>query len=236
MKYPYIGQCYSAFVLFYGDGEGLVLGDALGLDENTKVGDKVKLNGGTNITAEHLRNTKIRLESPEHSEFVQLLAEIAGYRRNVGGATAVREFDKAEWIYFCDEFFMSTHQPFTHIEYKEIFLPLPPECEKSTVSGYDSDEIKEGKDWLVNGCTCSFNGKDYYYVGKSPFASDGAILTEIDSEEYEFICVNIDDIEKPKTPEQIMQENLINIYESSLDGGHFVDNLLSEYTLIKKPQ
>lgn len=87
----------------------------------------------TNITADYLRNTKIRIESPEHSRTVQLLARECGYNYSVGGPTAVRAFDKSKWLYFDDEGFMSTSQPFKNVEYKEIHLPTLPELQLSEV-------------------------------------------------------------------------------------------------------
>ena len=78
MKYPYIGQRYSAIVLFYAAGKGLLINDVLGLDGDSKIGDEVRLYDGTNITHEYLQNTHGEVVSPEHARFIVELCESNG--------------------------------------------------------------------------------------------------------------------------------------------------------------
>jgi hypothetical protein len=78
-QHPYIGQQYSAIILFYAEDKGLVVDDVLGLDENIKIGEKIVINNGTDITHEYLSNTWGVVESKEHAEFIIELAELHGF-------------------------------------------------------------------------------------------------------------------------------------------------------------
>lgn len=256
MKYPYIGEGKNSglIALFYEQSKFVPIESRIWAVSGLELCDGVDESYFENATANYLRNTKIRIESPEHSEFVQLLAEIADYRRNIGGATAVREFDKAEWIYFDDEFFMSTSQPFQHVEYKEIFLPLPPEREKSTVSGYGKvgegfvhkqvDSESPVDEWPKVGSSVEWGhtGK-----GEVKSLSDGFAWIKLDNKDYTTVYVS--SLRKPKTPEEELRDEIFDAVSSRIESALELDvmprqqlsslitsSLMRDYDITKKPQ
>jgi hypothetical protein len=231
MRYPYIGQCYSAMILFYAEGKGLVLDDALGLDGNTKVGDKVTLHGGTDITHEYLQNTYGEVQSPEHAELIIELAENAGFELMENGASNKNFFHIGERI-----FAMLINEPTFKGDCKQITIPLPPKADKQ--------ELSEAPPESFN-CSCTIVDIEWPKIGDEVSFSDllqhydqyreeycnkvSKVIARFNSSQGEFITVHreycavmtvrIDRVLqdgaliKPKTPEEEFAGELIEKYK-----------------------
>lgn len=238
-SYPYIGEDKSNgnITLFTGENEGLVIKNkiyALGYYHSNW--NELSFE---NTTADHLDNTYGLLEGKKHTDFVIKLATNHGYKVDSEcDNPEVFEFNGNKIQLYKKKLIGFVIKP----ETKRITIPLPPECDGVEINNDNEFEFVD----------CAFKGIKINTKSECPKVGDDVVLMSgkgkvvalpdnhgnyvIVTDKGFYLLANKNEIKKPKTPEQIMQENLINIYESSLDGGHFVDNLLSEYTLIKKPQ
>ena len=168
----------------------------------------------TNITREYLANTYGKVESKDHAEFVVELAEVNDFK-------VCSEPPVDGWFCFSGSrlwFFSSESRAGDNNE-KQITIPMPPK-EVEVV-----DEWPKVGETVLTASKCkvkvlaTYNKKAWIvYVSDASF----------------FKTVNIASLLKLKTPEEELQEELIDVYEQSLDGGHFVDNLLSKFTITKK--
>lgn len=116
-------------VVFYGGSKGTLIECNHGGRINTYSEDWSP-EVFTDITADYLRNTKIRIKSPEHSEFVQKLIFSAGGKWN-GGADSVG-WTRADYLFVNRWLRISCRPCIGNDDYfekhpnKEITLPLPP--------------------------------------------------------------------------------------------------------------
>lgn len=210
MKYPYIGnwKTIKTTVMFTSPNSGFEI-----------EGENKYMNNWSecryeNITTEYLANTYGEVKSKAHAEFIVKLAEV----NKVVVCDVYRDSHKFFAVIDSSLLFFNSGAIAMKDGRKQITIPLPPECESEGEWPKVNDEaVLAGEVGIVK---LPADAQDYYIVEVNGLYKQ---------------C-RFGELSKPKTPEQIMQENLINIYESSLDGGHFVDNLLSKYTLTKKPQ
>ena len=159
----------------------------------------------TNITKEYLENKCVKIESPEHSEFVQKLAFKAGYSW-YGGNTNLQYTDK-EYLHFWKEGDIC-YEDSTHKMWELTQLPMPPEAIK---------ENPETEEWPQVGDEVSFpSGKGILVVDKPD--KNGIIIvksTDVDSiDEYKKVSLNA--LKKPLTPEESENEWKPAIGEKSL--------------------
>lgn len=264
MRYPYIGQVYSAFILFYEEDKGLVLGDVLGLDESIGVGDLININDGTNITREYLEGKCVKIESPEHSEFVQRLAFNAGFKW-VDGDDRVTRMSEGS----CLSFRFDKGMTFGFIDFEQITIPPPPKAfeigEPKTAkimsdldaisTGYTPQDdaevftplsecrlsVGEPKEWPGIGDEVEFpTGKGELVISK-PDDQGIAIVKCLDSELGEiYKRVGIKSIKKPKTEVDILrdwiQERIGYGIASGFDCEQITHDLLHHCNITKKPQ
>lgn len=113
-SYPYIGKGQdNRVVLFFKPECGTVLEDGGLIYNKGDYSDAWIDRMFENITADYLRDTKIKIESPEHLEMIKLMVDRCGSRLS-DVSTADNE------IVIC---FGDNQTPISEI--KEIFLPLP---------------------------------------------------------------------------------------------------------------
>ena len=189
----------------------------------------------TNITAEYLANTYGEVKSKEHAEFIVKLAEVNGI-----------DFDGEVGInsnYFC--FFPSNSKQLTfwrkekdaskHGSRKQITIPLPPECESV-------DEWPKFNDTVS--LRYRFDSKQVMYTGELLYLSSNHIIIKTENGN-DCHCIRGEwDIEKPKTPEQELRDELISDFREVGQSGivligmydKVVDEFLSKYNVTKKPQ
>lgn len=237
MKYPYIGEWEGAMttILFTGEMQGFEMGK-IGEYRNDWTESQYK-----NITTEYLANTYGEVKSKEHAEFIVRLAKVNDIK--VWGDEFINN-DTCAFV--CHRGVLEIHnhncnKTISRCNLKQITIPLPPEC----------CGIKINNDNGFNFADCKFENNRVNGESEWPKVNDDVVLNEKkgvvkllpDAQGYYVVAVDgiytqckFGELSKPKTPEQELQEDLINIFDSSLDGGHFVDNLLSKYSLAKKPQ
>lgn len=172
-----------------------------------------------NITAEYLANTYGEVKSKEHAEFIAKLAE----NHRAICPTDIN-YNKCKFFYFSstgDLFFTKEKVSDLATDYKKITIPLPPECESV-------DEWPKVNDDVF------YNGQKWTFVAKH---NDMAMLFWTGDE---YCTAKISDLQKPKTPEQELCDELylllINHCYSSHKASSAVDDLLSKYNITKKPQ
>lgn len=194
-KYPYIGQIYSAIVLYYRKNDGVLLGDALGLDGN-EIGKKINgENGSKNITREYLTNTYGKCESQEHADFICKLAE------------------SAEFTFYND--YKGIHDHFwfdgKHMEFddakeplkakaKLIHLPLPPkEKEMEETKPVYTKEMHERGELPAIGAKVKYPSGEGVIVANKP--DESGVIIVLDSHYNEYKRVSLAGIEPIPTIE-----------------------------------
>ncbi len=221
-SYPYIGQCYSAFVLFYAEGDGVILGDALGLDEVIQVGDKVRVGGATNITREYLKNTWGVVESKEHAEFIIELAENAGFDCDDFDCHTF-DCDRAYFYTTLDSLdFVSSQCVASDDGEKQITIPLPPK-----------EALKNAGDNLILGCEDS-RCDEWPQVGDEVSWVHGEIIGIVKCIDGDAAWIStpsgthttqkVDRLKKPKTPEEELRDNITEQLEFITDNQLSCDN------------
>lgn len=135
-KKCWIGKSEHTIVLFYGE---------LGYNISPNFQYPKEYIGGwgqhnfKDITKEYLNNTKIRVESEEHSKFIQELAFSVGigwkgnsFKLNDnGGYKICHLYLKNRYLTYTGQ---SDEDFFKEEEMKEVFLPLPPNYDKEVES------------------------------------------------------------------------------------------------------
>lgn len=242
MKYPYISK--SGNVLGY-----LVLNESnVWLFQNE---EWITFNTREfkNDTPEFLANTYGEVKSKEHAHFIVELGEGAGYEL-VGSVSPNRAgvfvFDGENKTLF---FMLGGGSLRGGSVLKQITIPLPPESK-------DNDSLKNNGDNLM------FGGADkceeWPCVNDEVLTSDGNGVVKLlpDSKGYYVVSINgeyyqyqLYELEKPKTTEQELRDEIINCIhnhneiwrdnnnEMEVSVYEFVgDALLSKYNITKKPQ
>lgn len=200
------------------------------------------VNGLKNITAEYLANTYGEVKSKEHAEFIVKLCENAG----------IDVFPQLlDANYFVIKGKLSFHncERITSSELKQITIPLPPKCEEKTYRYEGVGHKPKHFDCICTKCggrCCIGNCDEWPKVGSKVTWGTKAVNGEVKAIDNDndfawvkndygnYVTVYVGHLEKPKTPEQELQEDLINIFQSSLDGGHFVGKLMAKYNITKK--
>ena len=182
------------------------------------------------ITKEYLENKCVKIESPEHSEFVQKLAFKAGYSWNAGKNVA---FTDKEYLFFSGTritWFWNNEN-----STEEIQLPMSPEA---------SEENPETKEWPQVGDEVSFpSGKGILVVDKPD--KNGIIIVKSTDEDSidEYKKVSLNALKKPLTPEEKLRDELINTtikvmsddsYDLTHNAYYLISGLMKIYDIKKK--
>lgn len=209
-KYPYIGKCVTngMISLFHDKSKGQRIapcndGAQRFIDESLY----------SDITADYLRNTKIRIESLEHSKFVQKLVFSAGGKWGMWsiGSRNVMINPEAKYLFIDDclalDSFTDNHDTYKGEIIREIKLPIPP-------------QEKQADEWPQVGDIVSlrykYDNKSIHLTGNLEFLSSKHIIV---NDCHKLRCDY--EIEKPITD----QEALANLI---FDFG-FVDEGYSEH-------
>lgn len=207
-KYPYIGKGLNSgsVVLFFAKGQCLTI------DSKSWASEKLEHHRGLdesmfkNITADYLRNTKIRIVSPEHCEFVQKLVFSAGGGWR-GPKVDINTRHKEANFLFVDEDLSLTYSfsfadNFAESTYKEIKLPMPPK-QASDEWPKVGDDVSWGGDGKSIGYVLSKFG-DYAWVRSDDVDDNGAPVT-----------LNINVLSKPPTPLDTLSNSLLRIVSAN---------------------
>ena len=247
MKYPAIvspGERSGIKVLVYGQFNGANAIHLEGIHKGVRANYCV--DGTKHITREYLANTKIRILSPEHSEFVQKLVFSAGYEWNGGGCLASKT--DAQFLYIYDDGTVTRGQDGWHFidhEHKEITIPMQPTENKEEDMKNNGDNLMfAGKSLKESRMPCEQLRKD---IGcddlllsdkceQWPFVLDKALCSfskqecEVISTCGDFAWVSFDgrdapetrhisQISKPKTPGGDFREWMIGRIGSGIASG-----------------
>ena len=212
MKSPAIYQSTvnGNVILFFTDNQGAVLDK-----RETIIGTSGKWSESKfkNITAEYLADTYGEVKSKEHAEFIVKLAEVNDFR-----LCNPKETYK-KWFCFDDDelYFFDDVGDANNLDEKLITIPLPPECESVDEWPKVGDEVQTSDG--VGSVKLLPDSKGYYVIS-------------IKDEYYQY---QLDELSKPKTPEQELRDLLLLLWE---ENNHDFDMLLDVVTehVIKKPQ
>jgi len=245
-KYPYIGEptfAPGSYALFTSNNTGCKLADRRGVWSDIKLGefdsgwDESSFN---DITREYLENTKIKIESPVHSEYVQEMAIRYGF--NWGGIESVK-YTNASYLYFrADNLISQGYNDCDFIAHpkKEITLPLPPKS--PPVSTVNRDIEREA--WPKIGDDFIHKGELVTCISKGATSDGSEVLTfEFKGRMKHGSCWNDEAwVQKPKSETEILRDEIAVMFcnkynfitgEESLQ---ITESLLSKYNITKKPQ
>lgn len=169
----------------------------------------------SNVTNQFLSNTWGVVESKEHAEFIVELAKNCGIRLYS---------TQNEKKYFCCD---GKYLWFTGFEHyalnknrKQITIPLPPKADINEAGHNLVFASSECKEWPCVGDNVAlrykFDSKQVMHTGKLLYLSDSNIIIE-KTGNADYHCHRCDwVIEKPKTPEEALRDDLINRISSYL--------------------
>lgn len=204
-----------------------------------------------NITSEYLTSTWGVVESEEHADFIKKLAKANG----IPIFYSKEAIEGKEVLFFeCSDGFLRLWSDGCADEHlKQIIIPMPPKSDAKSDAKKESPELGE---WPMVGDDVVLNGK--HHIKLSTKASNhigckGVLKSRFKNNENEdvyviefpnldCICVFLGSIEKPKTPEQELRDELIE-YLNELGssarycfGGNELaaDELLKTYNITKK--
>lgn len=210
MKYPYIGywEATELTVLFVANREGFEI------EEDGSYSCEWSEHEYTNITRDYLQNTYGQVQSPEHAEFIAKLCESNGIELFNNYDEGITQFaiNRGELIFTYIKPAISDHD-------KQITIPLPPK-QIQTATPEEEFEItqimKNAGDNLVLGCEDSkcdewpqVNSEVQTSVGAGTIRlmpdKLGHFIVEIDGV---FCSMNIEQLSKPKTPEEELRDDI----------------------------
>ena len=219
-----------------------------------------------NITHEYLANTKVEIESEEHSFFIQELAFKYGYIWIEGLAKNI-ELSGGCIVFNEDSMTINHITSPVHSAYKPITIPLPPkesdvidslpEVEPKKIFTKEEMQTKEPEvveggicqaiksstaihelesqgykftklEWVSPNASKEPEPKEWPKVGDKVVTEgfyplevrglDGANAWCLDSE-GDYLTFNIDELKKPPTPEEELNEKLYNLFQCDLFEG-----------------
>ena len=208
--YPYIGKMNddNGIVLFTKDSHGCQLNaDAAGwYYEDIGNYDETEWSevDFTNITKAYLKNKRVKIESPEHSEFVQKLAFRAGYSWGFGGQV-VTLTDRPFLIFNDDGYIRHSSKS----NKKAIQLPMPPE-ELST----SEDVVEENWQPVIGekALAPSDGNGSLTTVTVAYFGDDDYVLVFDSKKKPMWVCKSL---LKPLSKEDIILEEVITFLEDA---------------------
>lgn len=213
--YPYIGEGKNSgsIALIYDEAKCITLKSKTWASEDFELCEGINERFFKNITTEYLANTYGEVKSKEHAEFIVKLCKNAG-------------IDVFPQLFCANHFIIKGKLSFhnceriTSSELKLITIPLPPESNPNTPEeDFEMQQIEKN-----NGDNLIFSGdnkcKEWPCVNDEVLTSDGNGVVKLlaDSKGYYVVSVDgeyyqylIDELSKPKTPEE---EELIDKIES----------------------
>ena len=230
-------------ILWFNENKGISLDDGGHVCKEST--SKVK-----NITRDYLANTYGEVASPEHAEFIVELCES-------NGIDIFNHYDEGitNFVINSGEVIFTYVKPVIACHDKKITIPLPP---KQTQTATPEEEFemtqieKNNGDNLILGCEDS-KCDEWPCVGSKVQTSDGVGIVELlpDTKGYYVVSVDgeyyqyqIDELSKPKTPEEELRDELIEyLNELGISARYYfggnelaADELLKSYNITKKPQ
>lgn len=224
--YPYIGKseesgCIVLFTKFeFGyciDGGEDQTGKPYHVDYVGDWSDDWAEGNFKNITREYLANTCGKVESEEHAEFIKLLAEVNG----IGTSHHVVSGD-LKFFSVVDGVLFFTHAEVGHMKkQKQITIPLPPK--------EGAKEPEKESEWpAVGDEVVTPDGKG---VVKLPKDSTGCYVVSINAV---YLQYNLMEMEKPKTPEEELRGELVDIIDNASCSDQAVEYIQEHYNITKK--
>ena len=229
IKYPYIGQLKTTNTeinLLYYKPDYCIRMD----DKRQKTTSNYNENAFKNITHEYLANTYGEVKSPEHAEFIIELAELHGFElarqsKHLGNFFS---FDVKGFCFLDAELIASQHC-------KKITIPLPPKAPE-TLSPDEETELKSRA--MASELNSQSNDDEWPQVGDEVCWSNGCYNGVVKARHWndlwvmesdgEFSTLYIDDVSKPKTPEDLLIEEL----QTKLVKNKAVDNWMLAANII----
>ncbi len=210
-SYPYIGYWEEAeiMVLFVANREGLEIEG----DENYTC--EWSEHEYKNITHEYLANTYGEVVSPEHAEFIIELCESNGFELAKQSKRLGNFFS-----FYVNKFCFLNVDSIVSQHCKKITIPLPPKADKQELSEWP--QIGDDVCWS-NGC--------YKGVVKARHWNDLWVMESCG----EFSTLYIDDVSKPKTPEEELLDEIVDIIDNASCSEQAAEYIVEAYG-IKKPQ
>lgn len=218
-KYPYIGEWkdIGVTILFTSESKGFNLnGQQLAYNDwNEKEYE--------NITPDYLEYKCGKVDSVEHAEFIKIMSannDIKCSHRKID--------DSISYFYFMDNclFFSSECVPVTNV-FKGITIPLPPKTE---------NEWPQVGDEVMFTPNPSINGKlnaTVKYIGNKYTVLESDSGREFSRRNSKLL------IEKPKTEQQLLREELWDFIGESVNKDSLIDDIVTElitnYNITKNP-
>lgn len=270
-SYPYIGKGnYSGAVfLFIREGTALKMqrGESLHSNYETHISEGLC----ANITHEYLQNTYGEVVSPEHAEFIIELAKAnnievcKSFRSGLFFNFYMRkDIDKLVLFFFHEDKAKEEGE-------KQITIPLPPKQIQTATpeEEFEMTQImKNAGDNLVLGCEDSkcdkwpkigdevliyskfrrlaeIKGKAVKVIGKCNHSDGSTIITVEHSSLGVFAVAEGSWIKKPKTPEEELRDDIIDLTLSHMENKshpieanayYLFSDLIDKYNITKKPQ
>lgn len=220
IKYPYIGKDLesSTVVLMLKPECGVVIKSKTWATKDGKLETSIDESYIANVTHEYLANTYGKVDSKEHAEFIVELAENAGFE--------VRRAYKQGFAFF--SFWDGK------LAFLEILSAAKAECEKQITIPMPPKEVKAVDEWPK--ANCEFQHKESKKKG---------IILCVDGSfawcKYPYmnpVTIRISDIQKPKTPEEELQDELIDIIDNASCSEQAAEYIVKTYLTLntKKPQ
>lgn len=209
MKYPYIA---NNNLMFYAKNTATFVGDEDNLNTH---GFKITANESkfTNITREYLEGKCVKIESPEHSVFVQKLAFNNDVLFHIDA-----NYDVIYFYGLNDALDLNDISMWT-----VITIPLPPKAESET------------KEWpQIGDKVCYGNGVNCEVTGIHNEVA--MILTE----RGDYHIAYLSELKKPKTEAEILRGCVWDTVSEYIEKESIIDavttDLINNYNITKKPQ
>jgi len=228
MKYPFIGEAKltGAKVLFFTAGCGTVLDG-----ETYEIGnynERFSMPAFIDITHEFLANTYGEVVSPEHAEFIIELC-------------ASNEIKTKAYRYSAMSFFMIVEGELYF--YSDETMPIRNKCKQITIPLPPKADNQESSEWLCVGSIVTWGNKSV--KGEVKALSDG--LAWIKNEYGNYCSEYVSSLQKPKTPEEELRDNLESEIKSMVNFTNYNPRKIAEwiiggeieglsYDIKKKPQ
>lgn len=233
-KYPYIATNGLNNFLIYAENTATLIGDESNCFSS---GFKIVVGEDTlkNITREYLENTYGKVESKEYAEFISKLAMSAGFGFPFNKVKSNGYFSVSGG----NIYFWGSENVASSLNEKLITIPLPPKEPESKEWPQVGDDVTvriDAHQWDVK---YGHEVDSKKGVVRSVF-KDGKVTVYAVSVDGVCYCFVRGLLQKPKTPEQELRDELIAAMDDSGTAFTYAEYmakyLLSNYELTKKPQ
>ena len=223
-KFPYIGKANGSGNLYVVHSDTC----GYGLHDNN-YHQQLNTRMFEDVTREYLNGNCIKVESPEHMEYVQEIAKRYGWWWY--SEDKEEKVKTQQYIYFFEGDCLYRVGAGDH-GWEEIFIPLP-----TVEQPVNEQEWKVGDEVSLR---YKYDSKGIHCTGKLLYLSDKHIILE-DSNGSDIHKLRCDyDIEVGLSEEELLLNSLEYDIQTSIDRGDtaygVAYNLLQEYSITKKPQ